>query len=130
MTGDRPPPASGPTGSNGSNGPTGSSGSKGPAGSNGPTGPSVARAQLDLLAFALGALGRRGGRTWALVGGLASAMALLSAVVFLTEALRAETVRARDASPDLVVQRLVGGRPALVDVATAGVLRPLPGVAS
>ncbi len=88
------------------------------------------RAQLDLLAFALGALGRRGARTFALVGGLASAMALLSAVVFMTEALRAEAGRARAAAPDLVVQRMVGGRPALVDVASAGVLRPLPGVAS
>ncbi|HEU4413082.1 MAG TPA: ABC transporter permease [Polyangiaceae bacterium] len=92
--------------------------------------PSALGAQLDLLAFALGALGRRGGRTWALVGGLASAMALLSAVVFLTEALRAEAARARANAPDLVVQRLVGGRPALVDVASAEALRPLPGVAS
>lgn len=92
-----------------------------------PAGP---RAQLDLLAFALGALGRRGGRTWALIGSLASTMALLSAVVFLTEALRAEAARARDAAPDLVVQRLVGGRPALVETASAGLLRPLPGVAT
>jgi lipoprotein-releasing system permease protein len=88
------------------------------------------RAHLDRLAFALGALGRRGGRTWALVGGLASAMALLSAVVFLTEALRAEAARASSAAPDLVVQRLVGGRPALVDVAAAEALRPVPGVAA
>lgn len=94
------------------------------------TRPSTFKAQLDLLAFALGSLGRRGGRTWALVGGLASAMALLSAVVFLTEALRAEAARARASAPDLVVQRLVGGRPALVDVASAETLRPLPGVAS
>lgn len=87
-----------------------------------------ARAQLDLLAFALGALGRRRGRTWALVGALASTMALLSAVVFLTEALRAEAARARDAAPDLVVQRLVGGRPALIDPAVAATLGPVPGV--
>lgn len=68
----------------------------------------------SLLSFALTALARRKARSFALGGGLIFAVALLSAVLFLTEALRAEASRAHDAHPDIVVQKLVGGRPATV----------------
>jgi lipoprotein-releasing system permease protein len=87
-------------------------------------------AQLDLLGHAVGALGRRGLRTVTLLTGLVAAVAVLSAVSFVTAALRAEASRARASSPDLVVQKLVGGRPSLVEVASAPPLAALPGVES
>lgn len=88
------------------------------------------RAHYALLGYALGSLRRRAGRTAALLGGLVAAMALLSAVVFLTDALRAEAARARDAAPDIVLQRLVGGRPALISPELAARAEKIPGVSS
>lgn len=67
-----------------------------------------------LLVYALEAVARRKARSVALGGGLAFAVALVAAVLFLTEALRAEAERARAAQPDIVVQRLVGGRPTTI----------------
>jgi len=74
---------------------------------------------LGLLVFALRALGRRKARAVALGGGLAFAVALVSAVLFLSDALRGESEAARDALPDLVVSRLRGGRPALISLQDA-----------
>lgn len=54
---------------------------------------------------------------------------LLSAVFFLMDALRGEAEQARRFAPDLVVQRLVGGRPALVPPGWRGVVEGRPGVA-
>lgn len=68
----------------------------------------------SLLSFALRALVRRKARSIALGGGLAFAVALVAAVLFMTEALRAEAERAHDAQPDIVVQKLVGGRPTTI----------------
>jgi ABC-type lipoprotein release transport system permease subunit len=65
---------------------------------------------LSLLAYAVGALQRRSGKSFALASGLALAVALVAAVLFLTDALRADADRARDAVPDLVVERIVAGR--------------------
>lgn len=83
-----------------------------------------------VLTFALGALARRRARALALGGGLAFAVALVAAVVFMTEALRAEAERARAAQPDVVVQRIVGGRPATIGVADAHALEDIPAVKS
>ncbi len=74
---------------------------------------------LGLLAFALRSLGRRKARAFALGGGLAFAVALVSAVLFLSDALRGEAAGVRGALPDLVVSRLVGGRPALISMQDA-----------
>ena len=68
----------------------------------------------SILAHAFGALARRKARSIALGGGLAFAVALVAAVLFLTESLRAEAERARAAHPDIVVQKLVGGRPTMI----------------
>lgn len=86
--------------------------------------------RLAMLAFALGALRRRGRRAAAVAGGLAGAVALLGAVFFLTDALRGEATAARQEAPDLVVQRLVGGRPALVPSTWRARVEGRPGVAS
>jgi hypothetical protein len=84
----------------------------------------------SLLAFALAALGRRKARSLALGGGLMFAVALVASVVFLTEALRAEAERAHAAHPDVVVQRLVGGRPTTITVADGAAIADIPSVRS
>jgi ABC-type lipoprotein release transport system permease subunit len=84
----------------------------------------------SLLAFALGALARRKARSLALGGGLVFAVALVAAVIFLTESLRAEAERARAAQPDVVVQMLVGGRPTTIASSVAKELSDIPSVRS
>ena len=74
---------------------------------------------LGLLAFALRAVARRRARAVATGGGLTFAVALVAAVLFLADALRAESTAARDALPDVVVSRLVGGRPAVISMQSA-----------
>lgn len=88
------------------------------------------RVHLSLVGYAASSLARRWQRTAAVAGGLVLAVALVSAVLSLTDALRAEAGRSRAASPDLVVQRMLGGRPALIDEATSASIQKLPGVAS
>jgi ABC-type lipoprotein release transport system permease subunit len=82
----------------------------------------------SLLAYALAALGRRRARSLALGGGLAFAVALVAAVLFLVESLRAEADRARAAQPDIVVQKLVGGRPATIPASECSKLNDIPSV--
>jgi len=84
----------------------------------------------SLLVFSLGALGRRKARSVALGGGLAFAVALVAAVLFLTESLRGEAERARAAQPDIVVQKLVGGRPTTIPAREAARLTGIPSVRS
>lgn len=83
---------------------------------------------VSLLAHAKRTLGRHRRRTIAIAIGLSCAVALLSAVLFLTESLRAEALRGADATPDITVQRLVGGRPATVRASEAEVIRAMPSV--
>jgi ABC-type lipoprotein release transport system permease subunit len=84
--------------------------------------------KTSLLAFALAALGRRKARSLALGGGLAFAVALVAAVMFLTEALRGEAQRAHAAHPDIVVQKLVGGRPTTLASADRARVEDIPSV--
>jgi ABC-type lipoprotein release transport system permease subunit len=89
--------------------------------------------KLSMLGFALEALMRRKARAFALGGGLAFAVALLAAVLFLTESLRAEAERAHAAHPDIVVQTLIGGRPSVVVLGlgeTERGIRDIPSVRS
>jgi ABC-type lipoprotein release transport system permease subunit len=86
------------------------------------------RNDLSLIGYAMGALARRRAKAFALGGGLMFAVALVSAVLFLAAALRAEADRARDAIPDIVVQRLVAGRPATIDLAEAAKLTDISSV--
>lgn len=82
----------------------------------------------SILAHALSALSRHKARSIALGSGLAFAVALVSAVLFLTESLRAEAERAHASHPDIVVQRLVGGRPTTIASATSSKLDDIPSV--
>lgn len=84
--------------------------------------------KTSILAFALRALARRKARAVALGGGLVFAVALIAAVIFLTESLRAEAERAHAAHPDIVVQKLVGGRPTTITATEAAKLADIPSV--
>lgn len=87
------------------------------------------RARIE---HALGSLVRRRGRNAAIAIGIAAVVALWSSTLFLSEALRAEYRRLAHGLPDLLVQRLVAGRPALIDERDAAAIRDLdlPGVRS
>lgn len=84
--------------------------------------------QLALLDFALGSLRRRAGKSLALVAGLAFVVGLFGSALLLTDALKREYERGTEAMPDLTVQRLVAGRPSLIDAAAADALRDIPTV--
>jgi len=86
------------------------------------------RRQRAILGFALGSLARRAGRNLAVAAGLAFVTALVAAVLLVTLSLRREHRSITGALPDLVVQRTVGGRPALLDPAWAAEVAELPGV--
>jgi lipoprotein-releasing system permease protein len=84
----------------------------------------------SLLAFAVGSLWRRRSRAIALGIGLSLTVTLVAAVLFLTEALRGEAERSQVALPDVVVQRLVAGRPTAVKKSDAKALEDIDSVAS
>jgi ABC-type lipoprotein release transport system permease subunit len=86
--------------------------------------------QRALLMYALGALVRRRGRNTAIAVGLTLVVGLFASVLFLGDALRAEVEAGTRHVPDLGVQRLVAGRPALVPVDTARAIAAIPGVRS
>lgn len=88
------------------------------------------RRQLALVDFALGALRRRMSRSAALAAAIALVTFLYGSGFLLTDALRAEVQGAALATPDLTLQRLVAGRPGLIDASSAETLRQDPGVRS
>ncbi|MCB9600136.1 MAG: FtsX-like permease family protein [Sandaracinus sp.] len=88
--------------------------------------------QRALLEYALGGLRRRAGKHVAMTVGLAFVVGLYASALFLAESLREVWRTSLVATPDLVVQRLEGGRPALLDDETASALldAETPGVRS
>ncbi|MEM6954417.1 MAG: FtsX-like permease family protein [Myxococcota bacterium] len=86
--------------------------------------------QLALLEFALGSLRRRRGRSVALVAALAAVTGLYASGVFVVDALRAEVASTVEAAPSLTVQRLVAGRPSLIDEGALSSLASDPAVRS
>lgn len=86
------------------------------------------RGAFSTLDHCLGAVSRR--RWRALSVGAATALATFAcaSALFVTGALREESLRALDAMPDLTVSRLRGGRPALVETHEGERLRAIPGV--
>jgi ABC-type lipoprotein release transport system permease subunit len=86
------------------------------------------KTQLALIVFALGSARRRLGRTLSIMAALVLVTFAFSSVLFLTEALRREYRMAAEGLPDLTVQRLVAGRPALIEERHAKALGQIPGV--
>jgi lipoprotein-releasing system permease protein len=90
--------------------------------------PSTWNRARSLSAYAIGSLGRRRAKNLALGGGLAFAVALVGAVLFLSDALRAEADRASSVMPDVTVERLVAGRPSSIPAAAASKVKDFPSV--
>jgi lipoprotein-releasing system permease protein len=88
------------------------------------------RRHVALFRFALGACSRRAGRTASMMVGLAFITWLFASVVFLTDALRHEARLGIGELPDLMVQRTVAGRPALLDATHVDALAAMRGVSS
>ncbi|MBC7173511.1 MAG: ABC transporter permease, partial [Polyangiaceae bacterium] len=86
--------------------------------------------QLALFDYAIGALRRRASRNLAIAVGMALVVGLFASVLFVTDALRRELALGIEATPDLTVQQLVGGRPALLPVDALAELRERRGVRS
>lgn len=86
--------------------------------------------QLALLDYALGSLRRRRGKHVTLALGLVFASGLYAAVIFLAGSLDAEWRGTLASTPPLLVQRLEGGRPALIDAHALDGFADAPGVAS
>lgn len=91
---------------------------------------SAVRRQLALLDHALGGLRRRWVRSATLAVGLAFVVGMYASVLFLTDALRHEFAMGARALPDLTVQRLVAGRPGLLDATLAARVAEIPAVSS
>ncbi len=85
---------------------------------------------LALLDHALGAMGRRAGRSASIALALALVVALASSTLFVADALAAEHAALVATMPDLSVQRLVAGRPALVSRDDVRAVEGLSGVRS
>lgn len=83
---------------------------------------------LSLSAYAWRSLARRARRTSATLFGLVAAVSLIAGVMMVSDSLRAEAHRVRAFSPDLIVQRLAGGRPSLVDARLAKAFAGFAGV--
>jgi ABC-type lipoprotein release transport system permease subunit len=88
------------------------------------------RRQRALLEYALGGLRRRAGKHLAMAIGLAFVVGLYASALFLAESLREVWRTSLVEAPDLVVQRMEGGRPALIEesVARRLVAEGTPGV--
>lgn len=83
---------------------------------------------LKILDYALASLLRRKGKHLALLAIYTLIVAGLAAVLFMTQSLSQEAEALLAAAPELVVQKLVGGRHDLIAEDYAAQIRTLPGV--
>lgn len=83
---------------------------------------------LKILDYTLSVLVRHTGKNLSLVVVYAFTIAALGSVLFLTHAIKHEAVRSLESAPDIVVQKVAGGRHDLIGVAAAGLIATLPGV--
>jgi ABC-type lipoprotein release transport system permease subunit len=84
--------------------------------------------QIALVDYAAGSLMRRKNKSLALIFGLAFVVALFASALLFTEAIEREYEASVAQMPDLTVQRLVAGRPALIDAGAVEAVRDLPAV--
>ena len=83
---------------------------------------------VKLLEYSLSSLWRRKEKNVALVVVYALVIATLGSVLLLTHALKTEAVTTLTASPEIVVQRMQGGRHELIPVKYAETIEEFPGV--
>lgn len=85
---------------------------------------------LKILEYALSSLYRRKFKNLSIIAVYAFTIATLASILFLTQALKIEAAKVLVAAPAMVVQKLSGGRHALVPTAYGDAIRDLPGVGS
>jgi cell division protein FtsX len=85
---------------------------------------------LKILEYALSSLVRRKYKNLAVILVYAFTIAVLSSVLFLTHALKTEASRLLAEAPELIVQKVIGGRHDLVPVAYGDKIAAIPGVAA
>lgn len=86
------------------------------------------RKHLNILNYALGGLLRRKGKTFVLIAAYTFTITIIASVLFLTHALKVETKAVLEAAPDLVIQKVQGGRHALIPIPYKEKIASLPGV--
>jgi len=84
--------------------------------------------QLKILEYALLSLARRKGKTFAITLVFALTIAVLASVLMLTHALRSEAEQLLIGAPELLIQRVSGGRHELVPEQYGETIAALPGV--
>lgn len=85
---------------------------------------------LKILEYALSSLMRRKFKNAAIIAVYTFTVFVLASVLFITHALRAEVTLILEEAPDLIVQRVSGGRHDLIPIAAARQIRSIPGVSS
>jgi cell division protein FtsX len=86
--------------------------------------------QRGFLDFTLSSLWRRKGRNLSLIFVYALVVFLLSSVIFFTHALRREAEKILQDSPELIVQRTIGGRHSLIPAGYAEKIKEIRGTSS
>ena len=86
--------------------------------------------QRGFLDYSLSCLWRRKGRNLSLIAVYAFVVFLISSVIFFTDALRREMENVLEEAPEMIVQRTVGGRHALIPVDYAEKMDAIRGVRS
>jgi len=81
-----------------------------------------------ILDFALSSLLRRKYKNLGLIAVFSFVVFLLSSILFLTYSLRMESTRILEGAPELIVQKMVGGRHDLIPVKYAEEIERIPGV--
>jgi len=81
-----------------------------------------------ILDFALSSLMRRKYKNLGLIAVFSFVVFLLSSILFLTYSLRMESTRILEGAPELIVQKMVGGRHDLIPVKYAEEIERIPGV--
>ncbi|MBF0608540.1 MAG: FtsX-like permease family protein [Candidatus Magnetobacterium sp. LHC-1] len=88
------------------------------------------RKHYRLLEYALSSLLRRKYKNFALSLIYALLVSVLSSVMFLTHSLKNEALNVFTDAPELIVQRLSGGRHDLIPLKYVGLIEAIPGVAA
>ncbi len=86
--------------------------------------------QIKILEYALGGLARRRWRTLSLLAVYALTVAVVASVLLFAAALRAEATRLLAGAPEIVLQRIVGGRHAPVPESHTARVAALRGVSA
>ena len=90
--------------------------------------PSSLTKHLKILEFALSSMLRRRMKNGGIIVVFSAVVFLLSSILFLTNAFRAEALAVLEGAPQLVVQRIMAGRHALIPLDYAATIARMPGV--